>query len=199
MGWQLEGQSNSSGFEIVDQKEGIRVATRDYWSPSVLEKIVVLIFIWVVFSPAVCVFAGIFIYLLGWNPFQNMFLYAYISAGTGVFLLAIVCCRVSKNWRRGDSITREEIEEFKRTRPKEWLANAQYHACEHKLIGLLENTGNGEELTVERLRKMSPVTMTCSCGEIQEMLLAEPSEEKLLEALEVGREYRRKLEEKRRK
>lgn len=59
----------------------------------------------------------------------------------------------------------------------------EWHAAEHKLIYLLENK---EELTLETLRQAYMISPTCGC---ENVMLREPSDEKLNEALRVGQEF----------
>jgi len=69
----------------------------------------------------------------------------------------------------------------------------QWHAAEHKLINLLQNSIENEvSLNMENLRNSPMETDGCSGNN---RWLIEPSGKKLVEALEVGREYLKKIKE----
>lgn len=85
-----------------------------------------------------------------------------------------------------------ELIKFKGKDPKAWQDMAEYHACEHKLIHLLERN---QEVNLENLRAAPIFTPLCGKGKNQALILAEPSTEKLMETMEAARAYFQKVDE----
>lgn len=73
---------------------------------------------------------------------------------------------------------------------REWqkLESLEWHACEHKLIYVLEN---GQEITEENIRNAPAYTEFCGCGEgdYQKSKLKDPSADKIMAAVSVGLKY----------
>lgn len=72
----------------------------------------------------------------------------------------------------------------------------EWHSCEHRLAWLIENE---KPLTIKNLAAAPDHNPRCGWGRWQTNHLWPPSQEKLEEALKVGQEYYRKLEQKQNK
>lgn len=64
----------------------------------------------------------------------------------------------------------------------------EWHACEHKLIHILES---GREVSFQTIKEAVSYDEHCGCGEgdLQRERLREPSVEKILETVEAGKRY----------
>jgi len=64
----------------------------------------------------------------------------------------------------------------------------EWHACEHKLIHVLES---GQEATFQTIKEAASYDKHCGCGEgdLQRSRLREPSLEKILETVAAGQRY----------
>ena len=163
------GSSNYTGFRIYDDIAGIKVKTKNYNSFSLKEKIAKILTMFVIAS----------------------FVFFVFKIGDTIIhkLLACFLCLVFINHMALPIISpRIYSMVLKKRHHRDGM---EWHAAEHKLIALLRTEEDLSEITMANLKKASLFSPFCGGGN---SYLKEPSKEKLLEALKVGRIFYRKME-----
>lgn len=177
------GQAYKDGFEIFDSKNLILVRKNKdgIFSKKINGKEIndkkkkISILFWGIAA----VYLGIFLYIFCF--FQNIWLafqiYLIFSLGIAFSLLTYLGVKIKK--------ARRETAEMKKD--KSFPILKQWHACEHKLIYLLET---GKKVTLETLKDAPIFSYTCGAGVLgQKDWVAPPTEEQLKVTLKVAKEY----------
>lgn len=199
----LRGKSNSSGFWIEDIEKGIFIKTEHYVEGEVIEvaklkkaieieerkqsrlsKILNSKFLFIS-GRLISVLASFFLFFcLTFLSFEKIITWTLILLlGCSLFLILVL-----------GFLSEDEIYEKNRKltqavqKDREFL---QWHACEHKVIQLLEKQ---LEPTLANLQKMPMTSPECGASFYQNAFLKEPSLEKLIEGLRVVQEYYQKSE-----
>ncbi len=162
------GSSNYTGFRIYDDIAEIETKTKNYNSFSFLEKIAKTLTIFIITG------FMFFAFKIG-DTVMHKLLACFLSL---VFIkhiaLPIISPKIYNVILRGK-------------RRKDTL---EWHAAEHKIINILRTAGNSREIIMPNLKRASMFSPFCGDGNL---LLVEPSEDKLKEALRAGRIFCRKM------
>lgn len=195
----LGGEANDTGFQINDVIHKIAVQTRGYkkmswnlaanWILTILTSVsltIITILVIVICSGVVLRT----VYYLENSLLRYGILFGMAAVARGILVLTIL---ESESMERHLFIMNMLWK--KRFFPKMDERACQYHACEHKLVHLLEDR---KLVTMEALQKISFIHERCGIDEffLQEKTLALPTPGQYQETLELAEEYFRKLKEK---
>lgn len=191
----FSGEANETGFKINDWIHQVAVQTKWFKEEGgdfVVDRTLTILMI---LSPLIMVVPVIVICWIFDSYFQNFPLMYWILFG-----MLILACGITwfLTFLKPRYLNLKIAQMFwtKKFFPKIVEKICQHHACEHKLLNLLEN---GEQVTLETLQKISFISKGCGTAKFfipQEKTLSEPTLEQYQETLRVAEEYFKKLKEK---